>query len=220
MPTWIFAHASGHSGTRLRGCHSLPAYNPCMLHDPSSTLSSVASATLDRMTLVANHWLRAEPAAVAKLRPHHGRRIDARAVVLPLLPWAAKVDSAVGMVWVVTPAGLLEREDTPSGLASDLASGGKADATLSVLSQSVTQWVRDAAHDDFSWVLIDANEALQADLRWVIENVRWDVAGDVGRWLPAAVAGPAAQVAERAVEGVKRGVRALDAWWPGRGPTP
>jgi ubiquinone biosynthesis accessory factor UbiJ len=188
-----------------------------MLHDPSSTLSSVASAAMDRMTLAANHWLRAEPEAMARLQPHQGQCIDARALMLPLLPWAARAGHPLVAMWLVTPAGLLERLDPPMHPEMH---GKAADVTLSVLSQSVTRWLRDAAHDDFSWILVEGEPGLASDLRWVIDHVRWDVAGDVERLLPEAVAAPMAQAAERAFEGVKRGVRALDSWLPDRRTAP
>ncbi len=80
--------------------------------------------------------------------------------------------------------------------------------------------VRALAAGDTSVFEVHGDEPLSADLRWVLDHVRWDVAGDVGRVLPQPLQAPAARIADAVAGGLKRGAQALDAWWPRTGERP
>ncbi len=192
----------------LWGCQRMAAYNPCMLHATHAPLAPLMSAGLHRLTLAANHLLGSEPQAVARLLPYVGRQVDGSAVLPALVStWvSASAPEAAALVWRITPAGLLERLNE-----GELAT---PDATLALTSESMTHVMRSLATRDFSVVEIRGDAALAGDLRWVIENVRWDYAGDLERVLPAAVAAPTVRVARTLAAGLKHGIQTLESWRP------
>lgn len=199
----------------LRDFQRIAAYNPCMHHATQSPLARLMVAGLDRLTLVANHVLAGEPQAVARLKPHSGRVVDAQGLMPALLPTglAAMVGADVDAVhvrWRITPAGLLDRVAP----ATDSLAVQAADAVVSASTQSLTTVLRAMAAHDFSVVQVHGDAALAADIQWVIENVRWDYAGDLQRVLPSPVAVPVSRAAEMLMTGARRGVQALDSLWP------
>lgn len=207
----------------LRDFQRIAAYNPCMHHATQSPLSRLLVAGLDRITLAANHVLAAEPQAVARLKSHAGRVVDGGGL-LPVL-WPAGVSSLAGVDmtswaarWRITPAGLLDRlpvEGDPLG-----APAPAADVVVAAATRSMTALLRAMAAHDFTPIEVHGDAAMVADVRWVIENVRWDYAGDLQRVLPSPVGMPVARAAEALVAGARRGVQALDAIWPRSAPVP
>ncbi len=76
------------------------AYNPCMLHALNAL---VGNAAFERITLLVNHVLGAEPAATQRLRSHAGRSVQ-----LHFERWPAALPTWPPVAFSVTPAGLLE----------------------------------------------------------------------------------------------------------------
>jgi ubiquinone biosynthesis accessory factor UbiJ len=191
-----------------------------MLHTSTTPLSALVHAGFDRATLAVNHVLGAEPEATQRLQRHHGRVVDASAAVQLLVPpWVATAGSPHQQgLWRVTPAGLLERvvDATPSADASSAFHA--ADVTLELTSASLTMVTRAMLAGDDSVVVLRGDTALAADLRWVLQHVRWDFAGDIERVLPSAVAAPVARGARAMAKGLTQGARQLDEaigrWWP------
>jgi ubiquinone biosynthesis accessory factor UbiJ len=191
-----------------------------MLHTSTTPLSALVHAGFDRATLAMNHVLGAEPEATHRLQRHHGRVVDASAAVQLLVPpWVATAGSPHQQgLWRVTPAGLLERvvDATPSADASRAFHA--ADVTLELTSASLTMVTRAMLAGDDSVIVLRGDTALAADLRWVLQHVRWDFAGDIERVLPSAVAAPVARGAQAMAKGLTQGARQLDEaigrWWP------
>lgn len=126
-----------------------------------------------RLILLANHVLASEPVAVERLRPHAGRLLRLAPqgwprLLEPLLPAPAP------MAVEITRAGLLEllpmeqadlRADLevmvdtadPLGLATRVLKGGSPGLQL------------------------NGDAQLAADINWLAENLRWDVAADIER---------------------------------------
>ena len=73
------------------------AYNPCMLH---SLQQLFGNALIERFTLMVNHVISSEAAAVQRLRPHAGRCIRLHIIgwpsALPPLPALANELARVG----------------------------------------------------------------------------------------------------------------------------
>lgn len=124
-------------------------------------------AVLDRLTLVLNHVLAAEPAATARLKPHAGQTI-----ALVFEPGPPLVPPPPPALWVVTPAGLLERGDAPVEDAT-LRLGVDAGNPLRL----ATQWLA----GDRSGMSVQGDVQLAATVAWLMDNVRWDMEDDLAR---------------------------------------
>ena len=165
------------------------AYNPCMLH----TLNTLAgTAVMERVTLLLNHVVSAEPAAVERLKGHVGRRMqlqfDGWPALLPRLPDAA---------FRVTPAGLLEW--------CGLVPAPDADLRVTVDCSNPALAMASALAGQPPKVEVAGDAAFAADLNWLFDNQRWDVQDDLARVVGVA---PAREIA-RVAGGVASGLRAL-----------
>jgi hypothetical protein len=181
------------------------------------------SAVLDRWTLLSNHVLRAEAQATRRLEVHAGRVVGFEPPSPPttgVAAWLAPMllPNVGTVLWTITKAGLLERLPDAGDAGHDATRAVDARITLRVAAP----WdaARALAAADAGVFEVHGDERLSADVRWVLDHVRWDVAGDVGRVLPVPLHAPAARVADAVTGGLKRGVQALDAWWPRTGNRP
>lgn len=148
----------------------------------------LAPAAMERLTLLINHVLGREPAAMERLKPHAGRVLRLHADGWPPLlpPWPT-------LAFRITPAGLVEwcGQDAPAApdLQVRLDASNPALLVLGALSGR-----QPAVH-------VEGDARLAGDVNWLIENLRWDLADDLQRLLgpgPAqllAQAGPAVQQA-------------------------
>jgi ubiquinone biosynthesis protein UbiJ len=144
-----------------------------MLHTLQSLL---APALMDRLVLVVNHVLAAEPAAVQHLRPH------AKSVIrLQLQGWPSLLPPPPTLVWRLTPAGLMEW----CGAADPSAS---ADLLITVNAANPMALMARAATGQMPAVDIEGDAQLAADINWLLQNLRWDVAADLERLFGPAVA--------------------------------
>ena len=136
----------------------------------------VEPAVVSRALLAINHVLLSEPQAVQRLRAHAGRclrvgwRADSR--WLPTPP---------DLHLAITPAGLLEWLQHEQGLSSEgeFSLEVSLDEALAALGQA-----RPLTHA----VRLEGDAALASDLAWMLDHLRWDFEGDLGRLLPPAVA--------------------------------
>lgn len=134
----------------------------------------VAPAAMERLTLVINHILSGEPAAAARLQLHRGR-----CIALHLVHWPQRLPAPPTIVFRVTPAGLLEWESGGQDLPADLRV--VIDASNPALL--ALRWLSgDAPPMD-----IQGDAAFAADVHWLADNLRWDLAADLER-----VVGPVA----------------------------
>jgi ubiquinone biosynthesis protein UbiJ len=135
-----------------------------------NTLNSVlAPAVMERLTLVINHVLGAEPAARERLRPHAGR-------TLALVPggWPSLLPAPPSCVFRVTPAGLLEWAGaTEPGPVADLALRVDASNPAALLSRALL--------GQMPAVAVEGDAQLAGDVNWLMQNLRWDVAADLDR---------------------------------------
>jgi ubiquinone biosynthesis protein UbiJ len=123
-----------------------------------------APALMDRLVLVVNHVLAAEPAAVQRLVPHRGRVLRLDLLQLPrLLP------APPPLAFVITPAGLVEwcREPVDADLRVRLEAANPA----ALAFQAVT--------GNMPPLVIEGDVQLASDIDWLLKNLRWDVADDL-----------------------------------------
>ncbi len=133
----------------------------------------LAPALMDRLVLVVNHVLSAEPQAMQRLLPHGGKVLRLELLQLPrLLPVPPP------LAFVVTPAGLVEwcREPVDADLRVRLEAANPAALALQVLRGAMPPLV------------IEGDAQLAADVDWLLKNLRWDVADDLDRLFGPAVA--------------------------------
>jgi len=169
------------------------AYNPCMFHSLNSLLGSTA---IERVTLLVNHVLAAEPLAVERLRAHAGRCIQ-----LHFEGWPSLLPALPPTAFRVTPAGLVEWCGEAPQTESDLRVSIDASNPALAMAQALagTRPKVDVAGD----------AALATDLNWLFDNLRWDMQDDLARIVGQAPAREIARVAGGVAGGLREAVRTL-----------
>ena len=125
-------------------------------------------SVMERVVLLVNHVISAEPAALDRLRPHANRTVQ-----FELSDWPKLLPALGPFVFRVTPAGLLEWLSEASAETPDLrvavAAGNPALALTRVVAGE-----RPA-------VTISGDAAFASDLDWLIDNLRWDLQDDLAK---------------------------------------
>lgn len=171
---------------RLEGWQKVAAYNRKMRHALNPIFSTLqewfAPAVMERTTLWANHVLASEAVATARLMPHAGKSLR---ILWPGAP--AFLPPPPPMSWRITPAGLLEWRGLLADGADDAAAAA-ADLTLRIDASRPALLLSQALSGAFPEASIDGDAALAADVAWLTQNLRWDLAADLDRVFPSAVA--------------------------------
>lgn len=157
--------------------------------------SLLVPAVLERLVLVVNHVLGAEPAAPARLVPHSGRTIE-----LELQGWPSLLPRLPRLQWRITPAGLLEWGGMEPLAAADL--GVRVDAANPALL-----FARTLAGEP-PRLAIAGDAQLATDIQWLVDNLRWDVEADLERLFGPVVAaqlGRMGSALARGLRGLARG---------------
>lgn len=159
-------------------------------------LALAGPAVLDRLVLLVNHVLAAEPGACERLRGHAGRELEIAVASLPpvigsLLPPPPPVRLAI------TPAGLFERADDGTGAAAPGA--GAPALKVSLDGADPLRWLQALRAGGRPPMEIQGDVGLAADVSWLADHVRWDIGDDLARLVGDL---PAQQLA-RVGEGLK-----------------
>jgi len=166
------------------------AYNPCMLH---ALASLVGPATMERLTLVINHVLAAEPAATQRLAAHRGRTLH-----VDLEGWPSLLPPPPALAFVVTPAGLLDWQPEP---AAEPDLHVRVDASNPALLGARVLLGETPA------VEIAGDAALATDVNWVIAHVRWDAEADLERLVGARAAHELARAGAALAQALRTALR-------------
>ncbi|NML14756.1 hypothetical protein HHL10_07185 [Azohydromonas sp. G-1-1-14] len=167
-----------------------------MLHALNALL---APALMQRLTLLLNHVLDSEPVARQLLRPRDGALVQ-----LHLERWPRLLPPLPTLCWRVTPAGLLEWCETPPA-AAQLHVRVDASNPAALVAQSLT--------GSQPTVQLDGDAALAADINWLLQNLRWDVAADLERVLGAAAAQQLSAVGAALARGLRQALLGGAARW-------
>jgi ubiquinone biosynthesis protein UbiJ len=156
--------------------------------------SMVQGAVMERATLLANHVLSSEAAAMDRLRPHSGKTVQ-----VEFGDWPALLPRLPVMAFRITPAGLVEwlgEEPLESpALHLDVDASNPALALVRAIGGARPK-VRVTGSADFA-----------ADVDWLIENLRWDVQDDLARLVGQGPAEQVGRLARAAAAGVRAAVR-------------
>jgi ubiquinone biosynthesis protein UbiJ len=163
----------------------------------------LAPAVMARLTLVINHVRAAEPAAVERLPPHAGRRIE-----LAPQGWPSLLPPPPRLAFVVSPAGLLDwvggdtRTSTPAVQAA-------ADLTLRFDASNPARLMADALAGATPTVDIDGDAQFATAVNWLLQNLRWDVEGDLERLVGPTVAHPLARLGAALARGLRAALQGV-----------
>jgi len=146
-----------------------------MLHSLNALL---APALMERLVLVVNHVLSAEPAATGRLQAHAQRVIQVQ-----MIGWPALLPAPPSLAFQITPAGMLEwcggSDKAPE---ADLAVRVEAANPLALMARAMA--------GDKPAVDIDGDAQLAADVNWLLQNLRWDISSDLERSFGPSLAYP------------------------------
>lgn len=151
---------------------------------------------MERITLLLNHVIAAEPVATERLRPHAGRSIQ-----LQWTGWPSLLPPPPVVAYTVTPAGLLEWCGEAPPPQADLRVSLDASNPLRLAAQWFT--------GERPAVVIEGDSALATDVSWLIDNLRWDIEDDVARVIGQVPAHELSRVASAIGAGLREAVRTL-----------
>ena len=174
-----------------------PPYNRAMLQSLNALL---APPLMERLVLVINHVLQAEPAATQRLRGH-----DQRIIELQLQDWPSLLPAPPALAFKITPAGMLE-------WCGGATAPAAADLSVRIDAANPVLLMARAAAGDKPTVAIDGDAQLAADVNWLLQNLRWDIAADLERLFGPAVAYPLHRLGSalaRALRGALQGASNL-----------
>ena len=161
--------------------------------------SLLGKAVIDRLTLLANHVIAAEPAAVERLLPHAGRcmrlQFDGWPTVLPPLPATA---------FRITPAGLVE--------ACDEAAADVPDLRVVIDASNPARAFAEALGGTRPRVEIAGDAAFATDLHWLFDHLRWDVQDDLSRIVGTVPARELSRIAGGIANGMRKAAATLGGW--------
>lgn len=176
-----------------------------MLHSLNAML---APALMERVVLVVNHVLRAEPAATQRLQPHARRVIELR-----MQGWPALLPAPPTLAFAITPAGMLEWcGGGQQAVDADLRVDVDASNPLLLMARAMT--------GDKPAVTIDGDAQLAADVNWLLGNLRWDIAADLERVLGPTVAYPMHRLGSALARGLRAALQGASTRVPGQAPAP
>jgi ubiquinone biosynthesis protein UbiJ len=164
-----------------------------MFHSLNTLLGSAA---VERLTLLANHVLAAEPVATERLRAHAGRCMQ-----LQLEGWPSLLPALPPSAFRVTPAGLIEWCGTETIAEPDLRVSIDASNPALAMAQALA--------GTRPKVEVAGDAAFATDLNWLFDNLRWDVQDDLARIVGQAPAREIARVAGAVAAGLREAVRTL-----------
>ena len=150
-----------------------------------------------RLVLALNHVLMQEPEAQARLARQAGRVAEAR--------WRVFL-----VRLVATPAGLLDL--APATALPDL--------TLTLTEESPWELAQAALRGDKPPVRIVGDVQFAAEINWLVEHVRWDIAEDLSRLIGDAPAHAMGEAGRRMVQALRRFAGTAQPAPPGASPAP
>ncbi len=181
----------------------------------SGLLQALGNETLARITLLINHVIASEPAAMARLATQADKSVRVEWRAWPdFLPGglAARLPLPTPATWRISRAGLLDLDLTPAvdmGSADDVDTatttdvGGEPGLIVTLDPADLGRWLL-AAAGGRPPMEIRGDAALAAEVGWLAENLRWDIEDDLARIVGELPAHQLAKAARWMVDAARR----------------
>ena len=167
-------------------------------------------SVMERVVLLVNHVISAEPVALDRLRSHATRTVQ-----FELSGWPTLLPALGPFVFRVSPAGLLEWRPEANALPADLRVAVAAGNPALALTRIVA--------GERPAITISGDAAFASDLDWLIDNLRWDLQDDLAKIVGDAPARQIGKVGGWFASALRDGaklLRDLAARVPGSPPAP
>ena len=125
-------------------------------------------SVMERLVLLINHVIAAEPAALERLRPHADRTMQ-----IELSGWPSLLPAVGPFAFRVSPAGLVEWLADGEPLPPDLRVAIDAANPALALTRLVA--------GERPEITVSGDAAFASDVDWLIDNLRWDMQDDLAR---------------------------------------
>lgn len=154
-------------------------------------------SVMERVVLLLNHVIAAEPQAMQRLRGHALKTLR-----IELEGWPALLPSPSPLTFRITPAGLVEWLEAAGSATPDLRVAVAVSNPAQVLARLVV--------GERPAVRIDGDATFATDVNWLIENLRWDIQDDLARIVGDAPAREIARFGGAVAKALRDGARKLD----------
>jgi ubiquinone biosynthesis protein UbiJ len=154
-------------------------------------------SVMERVVLLLNHVIAAEPQAMERLRGH-----AARTVRIELENWPAFLPAPAPVGFRITPPGLVEWVESPGEQAPDLRVAVDAANPALAFARFVA--------GERPEVRVEGDAGFASDVDWLIENLRWDVEDDLARLVGNAPAREIARFGRAVAKAIREAARRLD----------
>ena len=151
---------------------------------------------MERVVLLLNHVISAEPQAMEKLRAH-----AARTLRIELEGWPTLLPAPSPIAFRITPPGLVEW----------IESAGEATPDLQVAIAAANPALAFAKFlvGERPQIRVEGDAAFATDVNWLIENLRWDLQDDLARIVGDVPARQIARAGGWIAGGLREGAKVL-----------
>ncbi len=156
-------------------------------------------SVMERVVLLVNHVISAEPQAMERLRAHASRTIR-----IEVVGWPAMLRAPSPLSFRITPPGLVEWIEEPGPITPDLRVGVAVSNPALALARLVV--------GERPAISVDGDATFASDVNWLIENLRWDMQDDLARIVGAAPARAIARFGSAVAKALREGAKKLDAF--------
>ena len=154
-------------------------------------------SVMERLVLLVNHVISAEPQAMERLRTH-----AARTLRFEFEGWPSLLPAPSPIAFLVTPPGLVEWIEAPDELVPDLR-------VLVETPNPALAFAKFMVGERPS-LRVEGDAAFATDLNWLIENLRWDVQEDLSRLVGDAPAREIARFGNSLAKAMREAAKALE----------
>jgi ubiquinone biosynthesis accessory factor UbiJ len=154
-------------------------------------------SVMERVVLLLNHVISAEPQAMERLRAHASKSLR-----FELEGWPSLLPSPSPIAFRVTPPGLIEWVEAPGEETPDLRVAMDAGNPALTFARFVV--------GERPALRVDGDAAFATDMNWLIENLRWDVQDDLARLVGDAPARELARFGNAVAQAIREAAKTLD----------
>jgi len=154
-------------------------------------------SVMERLVLLLNHVISAEPQAMERLRAHADKTLRFESE-----GWPSVLPAPSPIVLRVTPPGLVEWIEAPGELVPDLRVAVEASNPALAFAKFMV--------GERPSLRIEGDAAFANDLNWLIENLRWDVQEDLSRLVGDAPAREIARFGNALAKAIREAAKAID----------